>query len=115
MASNPPGTPGPQESTHHLRVPGPLKSAGEPRTRDVRSAITQEYTSQLGPSGGPSELWEDFKFKFRFWGRFPAKIGPKTPLNGSGSKNGVFALARRTCSLQAAIWTVDTSTTSVDV
>ncbi len=32
------------------------------------------------------------KYRLKFWwvfGRFPAKLGPKTPLNGPGSKNGV--------------------------
>ncbi len=31
------------------------------------------------------------KYKLKFWsvlGRFPAKLGPRTPPDGSGSKNG---------------------------
>ena len=38
-----------------------------------------------------SGLNRKLKSRLKFWpvfGRFPAKLGPRTPLNGPGSKNG---------------------------
>ena len=38
-----------------------------------------------------SGLNRKLKSRLKFWsvfGRFPAKLGPRTPLNGSGLKNG---------------------------
>ncbi len=38
-----------------------------------------------------SGLDRKLKYRLKFWsvfGRFPAKLGPKTPLNGPGSKHG---------------------------
>ncbi len=42
---------------------------------------------QIPPSGLNWKLKSRLKFLVAL-GRFPAKLGPRTPVNGSGSKNG---------------------------
>ncbi len=49
------------------------------------------FKRSVGPDMLTSGLTRKLASKFKFWsvfGRFPAKLGPRTPLNRSGSTNG---------------------------
>ncbi len=51
-----------------------------------KEAAAESFEHQL-----TSGLNRKLKYKSKFWsvlGRFPAKLGPKTPPDGSGSENG---------------------------
>ena len=57
-----------------------------------RAGLPEPLLGQLGRDAQPtSGLTRKLKSKLKCWsvfGRFPATLGPRTPLNGPGSKTG---------------------------
>ena len=64
--------------TQPLKLDGsPTKNIGETKENTRKRQLGRDYIKKL-------------KYQFEFWpvlDSFPTKLGPKTPLNGSGSKN----------------------------
>ncbi len=70
--------------------PDPLR-APHPRAQNRPPEGRERGLPAIPNTFRTSGLNRKLKYRLKCWwlfGRFPAKLGPKTPLNGSGSKNG---------------------------
>ncbi len=75
-----------QQGIQGIQGPGPSPNQGQPSGGRWWDGWLPETASNTILTGG---LNKKLKYRLKFWwvfGRFPAKLGPRSPLNGPGSK-----------------------------